>query len=103
VPASVSEIGPGTFGLFPDRVLLQPGARYTARLGAGACDAAANCMGNDVSWSFTIAADPDHAAGNTGIPAGFVATARAAAFAGSTTSATKRMPPIAKGRRHVHR
>ena len=103
VPASVSEIGPGTFGLFPDRVLLQPGARYTARLGAGACDAAGNCMRDDTVWSFTIAADPDNAAGNTGIPASFAAAARAAFVSGSTSSSTKRMPPIAKGRRHVHR
>jgi hypothetical protein len=100
VPASVSEIGPGTFGLFPDRVLLQPGARYTARLAAGACDAAGNCMRDDVSWSFTVAADPEHATGDTGIPAGFAVSARGAA---AVSSSTKRMPPIAKGRRHVHR
>jgi len=84
-------------------VLLQPGARYTARLAAGACDAAGNCMGDDVSWSFTIAGDPDRAAGNTAIPTGFIAPARAAAFSSSASSSTKRMPPIAKGRRHVHR
>ena len=29
VPAAVDQIGPGTFGLFPHRVLLQPGATYT--------------------------------------------------------------------------
>ena len=101
VPASVSEIGPGTFGLFPDRVLLQPGARYTARLAAGACDAAGNCLRDDVSWSFTVAADPDRATGDTGVPAGFAVPPRGAATSSSST--TKRMPPIAKGRRHVHR
>ena len=53
VPAAVDQIGPGTFGLFPHRVLLKPGATYTARLAAGVADAAGNGTTEDRTWTFT--------------------------------------------------
>jgi hypothetical protein len=71
VPAWVDQIGPGTYGLFANRVMLEAGTTYSARLAAGVCDGAGNCTPQDFSWTFTIATDPEHAAGNTAIPAGF--------------------------------
>src|SRR5262249_49160014 len=43
VPASVHQIGDGTWGLFPDRIYLAAGATYTARLSPGICNSAGVC------------------------------------------------------------
>jgi len=98
VPAAVDQIGPGTFGLFPHRVLLKPGASYTARLAAGIADAAGNRTAQDHTWTFTIAAEPEHATGNTAVPGGFFVASQPVAL----TQPTKRTPKSAKGKRHGH-
>jgi len=71
VPASVDQIGDGTWALFPDEVFLKPGATYRARIGPGLCDVAGTCTTKELTWRFTIADAPGAAAGDTSIPAGF--------------------------------
>lgn len=71
IPAAVDQIGDGTWGLFPHRVFLEPGATYTARLAAGICDAARNCTREGRSWRFRVARDAAHAEGDTAVPLGF--------------------------------
>ena len=99
VPAAVDQIGPGTFGLFPHRILLKPGATYRARLAAGVADAAGNRTGEERFWTFTVAADAEHAAGNTAIPRAFAITPQPIAV----TQPPKRIHTVAKGKRHGHR
>jgi hypothetical protein len=73
VPASVHQIGDGTWGLFPDRVFLKPGETYTARVAPGVCGFAETCTTEAVAWKFTVASRPENSAGDTTIPAGFPA------------------------------
>jgi hypothetical protein len=68
VPASVDQIGDGTWGLFPDRVFLKAGERYTARLAGGICDMAGSCTSEATGWSFTVAAERGRARGDTAVP-----------------------------------
>ena len=99
VPAAVDQIGPGTFGLFPHRVLLQPGATYTARLAAGIADAAGNRTADDRTWTFTVARDAEHGTGNTAVPGGYVVAPQPVALIDNP----KRISKSAKGRkRHGH-
>ena len=83
VPASVHQIGDGTWGLFPDRIFLKRGETYTARLAPGVCGGAGRCTTRASAWTFTIAKKIGDEAGDTTIPAGFPA-------AGSRLSATER-------------
>ena len=99
VPAWVDQIGTGTFGLFPDRITLEPGATYTARLGAGVCDTAGNCTPKEFAWTFTVATEPDQATGDTSIPFAFVNNG-SATQSNAPTSTTKRTPPFTKERPH---
>jgi hypothetical protein len=99
VPAAVDQIGPGTFGLFPHRITLKPGATYTARLASGIVDAAGNRTTDERTWTFTIAADPEHATGNTAVPASFAIVSQPVAL----TQPTKRFSASAKGKHHAHR
>jgi hypothetical protein len=99
VPAWVDQIGPATYGLFPNRVQLTPGARYTARLARGVCDAAGNCTAGDVSWSFTIATDPEQATGNTAIAAGYSGDWQTSASSPSTHM--KKRKQTSKETRHA--
>jgi hypothetical protein len=71
VSASVHQIGDGTWGLFPDRIFLKPGETYTARVAAGVCGYTGKCTAQAVAWKFTVASRPEHAGGDTTIPAGF--------------------------------
>jgi hypothetical protein len=71
VPASVHQIGDGTWGLFPDRVFLKGGATYRARIAAGVCGYAGNCTTKAVAWSFNVTAQRGAGAGDTTIPIGF--------------------------------
>ena len=71
VAASVHQVGDGTWGLFPDRVFLKAGQTYTARVAAGVCGYDGACTTKPIVWSFTVAAQPDEASGDTSIPAGF--------------------------------
>jgi len=99
VPAAVDQIGPGTFGLFPHHITLTPGATYTAHLAAGIADAAGNRTTEERTWSFTIAADGEHATGNTAVPAAFEIASQPIAL----TQPTKRPAASAKGKHHAHR
>jgi len=81
VAARVDPIGEGAWGLFPDKMLLVPGATYTAHLDPGTtgiCDAAGNCTRDRTDWSFTVASDPERAEGDTSVPEGFTGPARQA-------------------------
>ena len=70
VPASVAQIGDYTWGLFPHQVFLARGATYTARVAASVCDYATNCLGQDLTWRFTITDTPGGGQGDTSIPLG---------------------------------
>ena len=70
VPASVAQIGDYTWGLFPHQVFLTRGATYTARVAASVCDYAKNCLGQDLTWRFTITDTPGGGQGDTSIPLG---------------------------------
>jgi Big-like domain-containing protein len=71
VPASVHQVGDGTWGLFPDRIFLTRGATYTARLAPGVCGFAGQCTAQPMEWTFTVAARKEDEAGDTSVPAGF--------------------------------
>lgn len=71
VPAFVSQVGDGTWAIFPHDVFLETREVYTARVAAPVCDAAGNCTAQDVVWSFETAHDPTAATGDTTIPLGF--------------------------------
>jgi len=72
VPAWVDQIGDGTWGLFPNPVVLKSGESYTARLKAGICDlSGGNCTTQDTAWKFTVSKDATKASGDTTIPVGF--------------------------------
>lgn len=66
VPAFVDQIGPGTWGLFPHRIYLEPGSTYTARLSGDVCDFAGNCMNTPIVWSFRVTDAPSKGSGATG-------------------------------------
>jgi len=71
VSASVHQIGDGTWGLFPDRVFLESGKTYTARIAAGVCGYSGACTTKPIVWTFTVAARSDEATGDTTVPGGF--------------------------------
>jgi Bacterial Ig-like domain len=71
VPASVEQIGDGTWGLFPNQIRLHGGETYTARLRSGVCDASGSCTRQDLVWRFTVAKDDEQGRGDTSIPMGF--------------------------------
>jgi hypothetical protein len=71
VPASVHQIGDGTWGLFPDRIFLKGGETYTARVAAGVCGYAGNCTTKTVMWSFKVTMQRGEGVGDTTIPIGF--------------------------------
>ena len=89
VPASVHQIGDGTWGLFPDRVFLKGGATYTARVAAGVCGYAGNCTTKAVAWSFKVTGQRGAGVGDTTIPIGF----NAARDRGAAQMATTRKFP----------
>ncbi len=70
VPASVEQIGDGTWGLFPSRVFLA-GGRYTACLKAGVCDQFGGCTPRDMEWTFTVSHVRGEGTGDTSVPLGF--------------------------------
>jgi Bacterial Ig-like domain/Cytochrome c554 and c-prime len=73
VPASVHQIGEGTWGLFADQIFLKAGETYTVRVAAGVCGYAKTCTRKAIAWTFTVAAKRGDGAGDTTIPAGFPA------------------------------
>jgi hypothetical protein len=74
VPASVGQIGDGTWALFPSQVFLERGGVYTARLAAGICDVVDRCTTRDLTWSFTVAEEEGKGEGDTSVPMGFTVT-----------------------------
>ncbi len=76
VPAWVDQVGDGTWGLFPDSIVLKAGESYTARLKAGICGLSGNCIREDKVWKFTVTKDPAQGTGDTTIPAGFTLPAQ---------------------------
>jgi Big-like domain-containing protein len=77
VPASIAQVGDGTWALFPDAVFLAGGETYTARVSHGICGDAGPCTPDDVVWRFTVSPTRGAGTGDTRIPSGFPA-ARAA-------------------------
>jgi hypothetical protein len=71
VPARVDQIGDGSWGLFPDSILLKPSEKYTARLKRRVCDTTGNCTKRDAVWTFKVAAEGEPGSGDTSIPVGF--------------------------------
>jgi hypothetical protein len=73
VPASVQQVGDGTWALFPDQVFLRAGRTYTARIDSGVCALTGSCAAKPVTWRFTLAATGSEGTGDTTIPTGFPA------------------------------
>jgi hypothetical protein len=71
VPARVDPIGSAAWGLFPDAIVLEAGASYTARVAKGVCGAGGACTREDVTWRFTVAAESDPGSGDTSLPKAF--------------------------------
>jgi len=71
LPGWVDQIGEGTWGFFPNQVILKGSESYTARLKAGICDSYGNCTRQDVVWRFTVSKESGEGSGNTSIPVGF--------------------------------
>jgi hypothetical protein len=72
VPAWVDQIGDGVWGLFPNSVMLKAGESYTARLKAGICGLAHDCLARDTVWQFSVTKDAGQGTGDTSIPTGFI-------------------------------
>ena len=68
VPAQVAQISDLTWALFPNKVFLEPGKTYRASLADPVCDRSGNCADRQTDWQFTIATDPQYAAGDTRPP-----------------------------------
>ena len=69
----MDQIGDGTWGLFPDRVFLNPGETYSAGVSAGVCGVEGTCTAQPVVWKFTVASRRGEGTGDTTIPAGYPA------------------------------
>jgi hypothetical protein len=102
VPAWVDQIGDGTFGLFPNQILLKGGETYTARLKGGICDATGSCTAGDVVWSFTVTTDPEQGAGDTSVPAGFSVASPASGLVARAVPAVEREKRPGKHRLAMH-
>ena len=71
VPASVDQIGDGTWALFPHRVFLQPNETYRVLIESGVCSLDGNCTRLARSWRFTTVAEDGSGKGDTRVPTGF--------------------------------
>jgi hypothetical protein len=71
VPASVDQIGDGTWALFAHRVFLEPGETYRVRL-ARVCALSGRCAPDAIVWRFTTAAENVPGRGDTSVPPGFL-------------------------------
>ena len=71
LPGWVDQIGEGTWGFFPNQVILKGNESYTARLKAGICDSYGNCTRQDMLWKFTVSKESGKGSGDTSIPIGF--------------------------------
>jgi hypothetical protein len=100
IPARVDQVGPGTWGLFPNEILLRDGETYTARVTAGVCDGTGRCVSRDVAWKFTVAANGEAGSGDTGLPTGFSGASWTQASWMSQKSPVK---PVVERVRRIHR
>ncbi len=71
VPASVDQIGDGTWALFPHQVFLKPNETYRARIDSGVCGLDGNCIRFPRSWEFTTVSEDGAGRGDTRVPLGF--------------------------------
>ena len=71
VPASVDQIGDGTWALFPHQVFLKANERYSVRIDGRICGLEGNCMRQPRAWRFATVAEDGTGHGDTSIPAGF--------------------------------
>jgi len=71
VAASVDQIGDATWGLFPDRVFLEPNATYVAEISGRICAFDGRCASVRHAWRFTTGAI-DGTGGDSRVPIGFV-------------------------------
>jgi hypothetical protein len=72
VPASVDQIGDGTWALFPNQVFLKPHEIYTARIDGRLCGFDGRCTSTRRTWRFTTAPEAGVGKGDTRVPLGFV-------------------------------
>jgi hypothetical protein len=71
VPASVDQIGDGTWALFPHQVFLKANEAYTARIDGRICVFDGRCTTVRRTWQFTTASEEDAGKGDTRVNAGF--------------------------------
>jgi hypothetical protein len=72
VPASVDQIGDGTWALFPDQVFLKFDEVYTARIDGRLCGFDGRCRTARRTWRFKTAANESAGKGDTRVPLGFM-------------------------------
>jgi hypothetical protein len=72
MPASIDQIGDGTWGLFPHQVFLNRTETYTARLSGTICGLDGRCTAMSRVWRFTTTAEKGAGKGDTRVPVGFV-------------------------------
>jgi hypothetical protein len=75
VPASVDQIGDGTWALFPNQVFLKASETYTARIDGRLCGFDGRCTATKRAWRFTTTEAGGAGKGDTSVPAGFVVKA----------------------------
>jgi hypothetical protein len=71
VPATVDQIGDGTWALFPAAIFLKGGETYTARIDANVCGFEGNCTRQPLEWRFTTAVEDLRGHGDTRVARGF--------------------------------
>jgi hypothetical protein len=71
VPASVDQIGDGTWALFPHPVFLKGGETYAVRVAANVCGFGGNCTRRPLEWLFTTAPEDLRGRGDTRVAYGF--------------------------------
>jgi hypothetical protein len=71
VPASVDQIGDGTWALFPHQVFLKPNERYRVRIEGRVCGFDGTCLQAPRSWRFRTVAEDGTGRGDTRVPIGF--------------------------------
>ena len=76
VPASVDQIGDGTWALFPHQVFLSANERYSVRLDGRICGTEGRCLGRPRSWRFTTVVEDGTGQGDTRVPVGFDSSGR---------------------------
>ena len=71
MPATVNQIGDGTWALFPHQVFLKPNQTYVVRMRRGVRGLAGGCSRTPAEWRFTTA-ETGQERGDTRIPEGYL-------------------------------